>query len=106
MIFVAEIEVFADHGNVGGGPILVEGVHDVGVKGRAEDLEVAVPLCAAEDEHVIAIDLTDGRADPAIERLQVLVVASKLRVMRDGLIQKFVAYDDRFLPVLLSDAAP
>ena len=91
---------------MGGHPVFVEGVHDVLVEGRAEDVEVGVPLGAAEDDDVVRVDLADAGGDALVEGLEVFVVLVELREVRDGFVEEVVAEDGGIVAVVLGDALP
>src|SRR5947209_13452422 len=106
VVAVAEGDVRGDDFGSGRGPVFVEGVDGVAVEGCAEDVEVGVPLCAAEDDDVVGIDFADGADDAAVEGFEGGVVLLELGEVGDWFVEQVVSDDGGIVGVVGGDAAP
>ena len=84
------------------------GVHDVVVEGPVgEHVEVGVPTCTAQQNHVILIHLADGLDRALVERLKLLVqFLLVLEVVGNRLVHQLIAENHRFVLVAGGDALP
>src|SRR5581483_6504089 len=60
VVLIAVIQILANYRYRRIGPVFMERVHRVVVERRSENSEVTIPLRAAENDDVIAIDVANG----------------------------------------------
>src|SRR5580658_6393704 len=87
IVTVAEIKIGLDDLFGRRGPVFVEGIHQIGVKGSAKDGEVGVPLRTTQDDEMVSIRGADGSRESFVERLQLVVVFLQCRKMRDRFVE-------------------
>src|SRR6185436_14531074 len=87
-------------------PIFVERVRELRVERRAEDLEVRVPLRAAEEDDVVRVHRAYASDDSLVEGFELRVEVRGVEEVRYRLVEQVITGDSRLVFITRGELLP